>query len=258
MAGVRDAAGADLWFNGQPAIVPNMQVFAPTGGKVVDGSKVVGSGVPMDGPAKPFKVRFPKKGTYTMLCAIHPGMKARVKVKRAGADVPSAKRDAKRMKKQARAASKLAKRLMAGKGTPGGDTVRAGNDHKGVATLAFFPDSATVKAGEAVTFEMSKGSTEIHNVAFGPQEYIGGLAQSFFGPQGMDPMTAYPSDPPGTALALDGANHGNGYLNTGILDAIAGTPQPDKATVTFAKPGTYAYYCVVHGAAMKGSVTVTS
>jgi plastocyanin len=27
--------------------------------------------------------------------------------------------------------------------------------------------------------------------------------------------------------------------------------------VTFSKPGTYQYYCIVHGAEMKGQITVT-
>jgi plastocyanin len=70
-------------------------------------------------------------------------------------------------------------------------------------------------------------------------------------------MTVYPSEQPPTALIVDGTSHGNGFVNTGMLDDIGATPLPKSSTVTFTKPGTYQYYCIVHGAEMKGSVTVT-
>jgi plastocyanin len=257
VAGAKDPAGADFWFNGQPSIAPNPQVIAPVGPKVVDGSQLVGSGLPQ-GPAKPYKLRFPKTGTYTFLCSVHPGMKMTVTVKGARADVPSRKQDARRVQRQARKAAKLAKKLLDGDGTPGGRVVRAGNDRGTLATLAFFPERTTVKVGESVRFEMSRRTTEIHNVAFGPADFVAGLAQTFLGPQGLDPVTVYASEPPGAALSHDGANHGNGYLNTGILDRDGASPMPGNATVTFTKPGTYTYYCVVHGAEMKGVIRVTS
>ncbi len=257
VSGAKDAAGADMWFNGQPTFGINPQVAAPTGGKVIDGSEVVGSGLPLAGPAKPFKVKFPKKGTYTILCSIHAGMKGTVVVKGKRARIATKKQDAKRVKKQVKAASKLAKKLVAGQGVPGGKTVKAGNDKKGVATLAFFPDSTTVKTGDAVKFTMSNKSSEVHNVAFAPEPYAKQLAQTFLGPNGVDPFTLYPSEPPPTALVVNGTSHGNGFVNTGMLDDDAATPLPKNATVSFSKPGTYEYYCIVHGAEMKGSVTVT-
>ena len=60
VAGAKDEAGADMWFNGRPSFAPNMQALSPQGGKVIDGSKVVGSGFSFDGPMKPWKVRFTK------------------------------------------------------------------------------------------------------------------------------------------------------------------------------------------------------
>jgi plastocyanin len=257
--GATDAAGNLMWFNGQPSIAPNPLVVAPAGGKVVDGSELVGSGLPAeDGPPKPYKLRFPKTGNYTLICSIHPGMKVNVQVKNKRARIASAKQDQRRIRKQAKAAAKLAKGLVAGKGVPGGNTIRAGNDKAGVATIAFFPAKKTVKVGDTVTWEMSPRSTEIHNVAFGPQAYVQNLARNFLGPQGLDPMTAYSSEPPGASLVYDAANHGNGYLNTGSLDPEAASPFPQNASITFTKAGTYTYYCVVHGAEMKGTVTVTS
>jgi plastocyanin len=254
VSGAKDAAGADFWFNGRPGAAFNPKVLAPTGGKVIDGSKLVGSGVPMGKPT-PWKVRFPKAGTYT-LTSLHDGVTLKVTVKRKGAAVPSAKADAKRVKAQTKAAAKLAKSLLAAKG-PSGETILMGNDREGVATLGFFPAEKTVKAGTTVTFAMSKRSTEQHNAAFAPADYVKGLVESFFGPTGFDPLTAFPSQAPGTALAVDGAAHGNGYVNTGVLDTDKRTSLPSAQQVTFTTPGTYTYYCVVHGGEMTGTVTVT-
>ena len=258
VADVKDAAGADFWFNGQPSFAINPQAAAPVGGKTYDGSEAVGSGLPLAGPPKPLKVKFPKKGKYTVLCLVHPGMKGTIVVKGKKAHIPTKKQDRKRIKKQAKAASKLAKKLVAGQGVPSGLTVKAGNDKKGVATIAFFPSTKTVKVGQQVTFTMSKKSTETHNVAFAPEAYAQELAQKFIGPTGLDPRTAYPSQPPGTPLVVgDSTVHGNGFVNTGLLDDVKSTPLPKSATVSFSKPGTYQYYCIVHGAEMKGTIKVT-
>ena len=256
VSGVKDASNADFWFNGLPSVGINPGVAAPTGGNVYDGSEVVGSGLP-GGPPKPFKVKFPKKGAYTVYCSIHPGMKGKIVVKGAKARIPTVKQDRKRIKKQTAAAIKLAKKLVAGQGVPSGPTVKAGNDKNGVATIAFFPSTKTVKVGQAVKFTMSKTSTETHNVAFAPKDYVKELAQSFLGPGGIDPRTLYRSDPPSTPLVVGGTQHGNGFVNTGMLDTLGSTPLPKSATVSFSKPGTYQYYCIVHGAEMKGSIKVT-
>ena len=138
-----------------------------------------------------------------------------------------------------------------------GLTIKAGNDKKGIATIAFFPKKKTVKVGQKVTFTMSGTSTESHNVAFAPEAYAKELAQAFIGPAGLDARTVYPSEPPTTPLVVGGNNHGNGFVNTGILDAVKSTPLPKSATVSFSKPGTYQYYCLVHGAEMKGQIKVT-
>ena len=72
----------------------------------------------------------------------------------------------------------------------------------------------------------------------------------------LNPFVVYRSDAPGTAVSFDGANHGNGYFNTGVLDADKNSPFPSKDSVTFTKAGTYAYYCAVHGNDMTGEIVV--
>jgi len=143
--------------------------------------------------------------------------------------------------------------------TPKGAVVRAGNDAKEVAFFAFSPGVRSVRAGQSVTFEMAKGSTEMHNVVFGPQDVLEATAAAFISPNaaglGYNPISVYASDP--GALVLDGANHGNGFANTGLLDDDVRTPFPAKAKVTFAKAGSYAYICTVHGPSMTGTIEVS-
>jgi plastocyanin len=57
-------------------------------------------------------------------------------------------------------------------------------------------------------------------------------------------------------VSFDGSNHGNGYFNTGVLDADDKSPFPSKDQVTFTKAGTYTYYCAVHGNDMSGEIVV--
>src|SRR5919108_2459391 len=250
VSGAKDAAGADMWFNGQPSIGINPLVAAPTGSKVINGKGTHGSGLPA-GPKFKYKVRFIKKGSFTYYCSIHPGMKGSVQVVAKSSKAPSKTDDAKRIKKQAAAANKLAKQLVA-KATPTGNVVNVGNDKKGVSSLAFFPATKTIKAGESVTFQMPRASTESHNVAVGPEPYV--LGQTLEGPGGtLNPFVVYPSDPPTAPLPpLTPTTHGNGYLATGLLDTQKASPFPSKQTITFTTPGTYVYYCNIHQPDMKG------
>jgi plastocyanin len=210
-------------------------------------------------------VKFPKAGTYVLRSGLQPGVRLTVKVAKKKASkqpaagtsqtavsAPSA--DERRIARQLRANAKLANRLLKYKGAKG-NVVRAGNDAKGVATIAFFPAKKTVKAGESVKFTMSSHSIETHNVAFGPKAYLDEHAKRFFGPV-FEPFVTFRSEAPGTPIVFDGANHGNGYVNTGVLDANPVTPLPKSDTVKFTKAGTYAYYCAVHGNDMAGEIVV--
>jgi plastocyanin len=258
VAGAKDPAGSDLWFNGRPGWFIEPAHVLPSGDKKVDGKELDASGVFQGQGAPPdYVVSFPKAGSYKYLCSIHPGMKGTVKVLPRKAKAPSKAKDAKALAKQLAATIKSAKKL-AGQ-SPAGNVVRAGNDRKEVAFFSFFPATRKVKAGEAVRFEMSKDSTEIHNVVFGPEPFLAETASKFISPgaQGIayDPLSVYASDP-GT-LTHDGANHGNGFLGTGLLDADPRTSFPTSKSVTFSKPGSYGFICTVHGPSMKGTIEVS-
>jgi plastocyanin len=257
VAGVKDPAGADLWFNGQPGWFIDPTHVLPSGDKVIDGKTTDVSGLFQGQGAPPdYVVSFPKAGTYRYVCTIHTGMKGTVKVLPKGAKAPSRAKDAKALAKQIAATVKSASKLAAK--APSGNVVRAGNDRREVAFFSFFPAKRSVKAGEAVRFEMSKDSTEIHNAVFGPEAFLAETAAAFISPgaQGIayNPLSVYASD--AGELRHAPAAHGNGFVSTGLLDADPRTTFPASKSVTFTTPGTYAYICTVHGPTMKGTIEV--
>src|SRR5918995_2085257 len=138
VSGAKDAAGADMWFNGQPAFAPNPAAIMPQGGKVIDGTKTVGSGLALDGPPKPWVVTFPKAGKFVLRSALQPGVTLTVNVKKnrttskkttagtsaqapttAGGGTTARSVDERRIARQLRANSKLANRLLKYKGPQG-------------------------------------------------------------------------------------------------------------------------------------------
>jgi plastocyanin len=261
-AGVNDAAGNPFWFNGLPKLTLTPDGALPAGGKSYNGRKLVSSGAPLGaGAPKPYTVKFTKKGVYSYYCTIHTGQKGRVKVVGKAKAIPSNRANAKAAKKEY---AKVVKRLKKdGKfAGPAGNAVRAGNDTLRSTILGFFPATKSVPVGTTVTFAMSPVTTEAHTISFGPADYLTAAANGFVGPDPANPaglpvvssLAAYPSDPPPGAPA-DGTNHGNGFVNTGVIDGDAASPQPNSAQVTFSKAGTYNYICLIHPD-MKGSIVV--
>jgi plastocyanin len=262
ISGKLDAAGVPFWFNGQPTQVINPVVAAPSGGKKYVGKGFLNSGLPApSGPPKPFVVKFTKAGTFTFDCLVHPGMKGTVKVVPKSRQVPSAKLDEAAAKTQERAA--VAQALILRKAPPPANTVLAGNDGTGpVAWLRFFPQTLKVKAGSTVEFKISS-SREVHTITFGPAAYLAEIENTFTtplpspgGPPTLvaNPLAAYPSDPP-PLPPFTGANHGNGFEGSGIL-ASGGGPLPSAVKITFTKPGSYGFDCVIHPS-MHGTINVT-
>lgn len=250
----RPVAGTNRWFDGQPGWFIDPAHVMASGDKVVDGKAVDGSGIFQGQGAPPdYVVSFPKAGRYRYLCTVHPGMKGSVKVLPKQAKAPSKAKDAKAVTKQVAATVKAAKQLAVQ--VPAGNVVRAGNDRKEVAFLSFFPAAKRVPAGTTVRFEMSKDSTEIHNVVFGPEALLAETAAAFVSPgaQGIayDPVSVYASAP--GPLSHTG---GEELLNTGLLDADARTSFPAAASVTFTTAGSYPFICTVHGPSMKGRIDV--
>jgi plastocyanin len=265
IAGQNDAAGAPFWFNGQTRLILSQQGAFPVGGKTYNGKKLVSSGAPLaNGRPKPVTIKFTKAGTYQYYCTIHEGMRARVKVVKKGKKIPSAAADRRAAKKEF---AKDAKRSQAdAKFTgPPGNQVDAGHDTIRTTQLGFFPAKKTVPVGSSVTLALTRTTTEIHTFSFGPADYLKQQADGFVQPDTsggpgrpvfvFNPLIAFPSDPPPTLPPYTGANHGNGFFNTGVLDQDPKTPNPATAHVVFSKPGTYSYICLIHPE-MQGQIVV--
>ncbi len=174
-----------------------------------------GAGAPPD-----YVVSFPKAGSYRYLCTVHPGMKGTVKVlpeARQGA-LAQARREgggqAGRRDRRSRRAGWPARRPAA---TSCGPATTAGRSRSSRSS----PARARSRQARPCASRCPPISTELHDVVFGPDELLAQTAAAFISPgaQGIayDPVSVYASDP--GALTHDGANHGNGFLNTGLIDA---------------------------------------
>ena len=255
IAGINDELGVPFWFNGQAELGANPQIFGPGGslGKTVvtNGTKEINSGAPLADRPKPMVVRFTKAGLFRYVCDIHPGMKGSVRVVPKSRRVASAAADARRVRRQAANAIAVAKTFEDVKAPA--NTVNLGlGGRGGVSLFAFSPSKLTVPVGTSVTFRMDSDDYETHTATAGPgnpdkepASFLGKLAASLESPAA-DQRALYPSDQPPAPAALTPALHGNGFWNSGSLDAVAATPLPRQNQVRFAAAGTYTFYCLIH------------
>lgn len=130
-----------------------------------------------------------------------------------------------------------------------------------VSLFAYYPKVLRVKSGTTVDF-VNKSPSEVHNIVFGPKKYLQQwgkktdlMPQGPNAPNQVTPILPYGTDP--TPLTYDGAStHGNGFFATPLT---AGAPigLPRSSKVTFSAPGTYEYFCWIHGPDMGGTIVVT-
>lgn len=247
-----DAAGSQFWFRGfdLSRLNPTLRVGAL--GKTVryDGSKRRISGLAPANKRKPVTIRFTKAGTYTYYCNIHAGMKGTVRVLPKGRRVPTPAADRKAVNAQVREALRTAKALVSRRVARNVMSVgRAGAG--GVDRYAFSPASLKVPTGRTVKFAMPVGSREAHTATTGPgnprdeSSYLGKLARSIESPN-VNPIAVFPSEPPTLgAVGLTPRLHGNGFWNSGVMDAFAPSPLPADNSLTFRRAGTYRFYCLI-------------
>jgi plastocyanin len=115
---------------------------------------------------------------------------------------------------------------------PSGIPVQAGiNDPKdpNIAVLEYMPKKVTVPVGATVTWDWT-GAIEPHSVTFtAPGQELP--------PPGSDPALFAPTPP-------TGPYDGTSFVNSGLQPL--GPTTPPKFSVTFAKTGSFPYYCVIH------------
>jgi plastocyanin len=263
-ADVKDEAGNPFWFNGQPLFGFNPAILGAAKTATFNGKKSVVGPVPVLGKPFVFKVKFTKTGTFSYHCDIHPGMKGKVHVVAKSAKAPSAKADAKAVKRQLAAAQKTAKKLAAA--TPPSGVVDVGvAGPGGVEYFDIVGPKQPIAVGTTLRFQLTKGSFETHTATTGPGDprdekdttsYLNRLAATFQGPGPFDGRATYPSDQPGgTPASLTPQLHGNGFWNSGALDLANATPIPSNNSVRFDAPGTYEFYCLIHPV-MHATITV--
>jgi len=126
-------------------------------------------------------------------------------------------------------------------------TVQVGEEtpNQAVQGMAFLPSNVYVDAGDTVAWTAKSG--EIHTVTF--------LAagQSLASTQPFDPSN------PAELFRVGGNTYnGHSYYSSGVLANVtnSGLPSLTSYSLVFPKAGTYTYYCLVHGAMMKGTVHV--
>jgi plastocyanin len=122
------------------------------------------------------------------------------------------------------------------------------SDNMAVQGQRFLPGDVTIDAGDTVTWKAN--SMEIHTVTF----FDGGKPRATLPP--LDP-----TDPLQVTHQGGSTMDGHSYFNSGVMTtgADAGPlPVPPVASysLTFPDPGTFTYYCLVHGVMMRGVVHV--
>jgi plastocyanin len=131
-------------------------------------------------------------------------------------------------------------------------TVRVGSQSSSMAIQGerFLPGDITIDAGDMITWKAK--SMEIHTVTF----FAGGTPQATVPP--LDPSDPQQVTPQG-GHAMDGSSYFNsGMLTTGSTAGPLPVPVYAQYRLTFPSPGTFTYYCLVHGVMMRGVVHVQS
>ena len=235
----------------------NPMVFNPQGGPAYNGKGVASSGF-LQAKAS-YSLTFTKPGKYSYMCLLHQGMIGTVVVLAPGKKLPADQAELDRagavqVKSALARGGSLVKATKPSviRSAKGATYVSPMVGARGSASvIRFLPESLSIKVGDTVRWEL-RDPMELHTITFSgadqPPEFV--MPQ----PQPQGPPKVYFN--PKTVVRLGGLTHaGNGYYNSGFLAVDA--PGPKTYSLTFTRPGTYTYWCVVHvPQGMKGVINV--
>ena len=134
-------------------------------------------------------------------------------------------------------------------------TLLAGAGQDTVSINAFFPASLRIRAGDTVTWKIN--SDEPHTATFlagepPPPDPIpipdGGPTDIM-----LNPKSFFPSRAPDAPVET---YDGTAYRNSGFLSNGTVVPPNESYSLTFDKPGTYEYICLIHPTTMIGEIIV--
>jgi plastocyanin len=236
----------------------NPMTFNPQGGPAYGGKGVASSGFLQ---AKgTYSLTFTKPGKYAYVCLLHPGMIGTVVVLAPGKKLPATQAELDRAGAvQVKSALARGGPLLTNmrpsviKAAKSATYVSPMVGSRGAASvLRFLPESLTVKTGDTVRWEM-RDPMELHTITFSGSEQP---------PDFIQPPQMQPQGPPKIyfnpkgVVRLGGFTHaGDGYYNSGFM--AMDVPGPKTYSLTFTRPGTYTYWCVVHvPQGMKGVINV--
>ncbi|HVC31962.1 MAG TPA: plastocyanin/azurin family copper-binding protein [Chloroflexota bacterium] len=241
-------------FGTPPGPFGSDQNNAPAGGATYAGTGWASSGILP--PGKSYSLTFTTPGTFHYACAIHPSMHGVVVVQPAGTAYPASQASYKPASDPVLVATlkagqaAVAAQKVTSKPNGNGTTtywMDAGfGDGKTFAVQRFGTNALTIHAGDSVVWTQTDPN-EIHTVSF----LDNGKDVPFTLPNGQtNPQAAAPSG--GKVYS------GTGFFSSGILTpANTPAPGPHTYTLTFDKPGTFAYECLLHdNLGMKGTITV--
>ena len=237
----------------------NPLVALPQGLKTYAGKGIANSGVLM-GRDKTYSLTFTKPGSYAYLCMLHPGMTGTVVVQPAGSPLPmnQAAYDKKGAQQVATAIARgqallASTKVTKSKGAKGTvyTSPMVGSLPSHASVIGFVPEAINIKAGDTVRWVL-KDPIELHTVTFSgtepTPEFV--LAE----PQPKGPPKLY-FNSKGVYPAGGPVHKGAGSYNSGFMNLSS--RGPTTYSLTFTKPGTYTYWCVVHvPQGMKGVVNV--
>jgi plastocyanin len=211
---------------GPPIIALNSQAAFPTRGTTYSGTGFANSGL-LDGKGKTWSLTFTTPGTYHYYCLVHydssPGGQ-----KMGGTVIVHPRPTASHVYNVSMGSAQ--------------DTALSGSD-------GFFPRHLTIHTGDTVVW-----TGFFHTVTFGPQAVRDQLQKELIVPVPQkngpplltfNPKIVYPSG----GNTFDGVH----FVNSGLLQGNG--PQPPQFKLTFTKPGTYEYDCLIHSS-MDGTITV--
>jgi plastocyanin len=244
VSGQNDSAGQPFWFNGQPSLLQNPAITTPHGTHTYAGSGLFNSGAPFPPlAAAAYTLKFSRAGTYRYQDPIHPGTRGTVKVVSRRAKTPARRADNALAAVEITQATNTGRALVHAAPPPAG-VIEVGREAKGVSVNGFFPGQVAIAAGQSLTFQVPKRGVELHTVTLGPEG--ASLGHNVVSNSALNPVVAFPSDPPPALPDYTGSNHGDGFLNTGLLDGDPNTSLPDSATIRFATSGSYTVVDLMH------------